>query len=181
MYIRHLYNTHASYLVSPEDEPKYIDPMKLISFNCHTEHVANSILGFNRILWATEGGIESEEEPTNLRIDKDENPHSSPSRDQVLSQVPPVELQCHHQRLSPNPRLPGSDYLNLGPEKLRSESRPQQYPSWDFILPRHSLDPIILGVLPNGEIQDFDSSQFDPDPYSLTPGFFDSEEATTLF
>ena len=72
IYVRFLYKMHSKNPTPLENEPKYIDPVKLTRFKFNATNVWKTILGFNRILWANDGGYAKQgEEVTDLGVQEE--------------------------------------------------------------------------------------------------------------
>jgi hypothetical protein len=173
-HVRCLYKIHAKAPTILEDEPKAVDPRKLIGFKINARHARESILGHVNILWR-DGNLlpKSSEEVVDLGIEEED--FSTPSmRVSPATQVEQNNLEdaVPESRSRPTPNV-SQVFGNLAEQIEAQMSTPaethQAYPvqqqlpeieSLDFFRPFH--DPEMLDLFPNGQPMEFSFPQTSP-------------------
>lgn len=177
-HVRCIYKIHADNPIDLENEPKLVDPKKLIKFRIKARNARDSILGHNKILWRNgDMCLRSNSEIADLGIEDDEHEHQNHNS---LSRGP--DAHSGDRNGVGRPALGGPTQASPRTSGAFNEREAYQLPtttelqqeqfiedgllemdSLDFFRPFH--DPEMLDLFPNGQPMEF--SYMQPGPTSL--------------
>ncbi|KAJ9604684.1 hypothetical protein H2200_010798 [Cladophialophora chaetospira] len=166
-HVRHIYKIHAKGNLDLENEPKLLDPRKLINLRTKARHARQSILGHNDILWKDDNVMPRSGEDVDLGFEEDINAPAPAARPETRSLDSAIETQIGASLASP-PRTESFPRQHQASTPIHTESYQLQLfeqdlpelESLDFFRPFH--DPEMLDIFPNGQPLEFSFLQTSP-------------------